>query len=145
MAEPPIRAFTVTLDDLFQIELPFDPRAVFGRARAPVVVEINGHRYRSMVTTMGGRPWVPFRKSNREAAGVVAGEPFTVRLTLDIAPRTVTPPDDLRAALAAADVWEKWEKLSFTRQREHVDAIEEAKKPETRARRIAKCAGTLTV
>ncbi len=133
------RTFTVVPDDEFQIALPFDPKAVFGSARAPVVVAINSHSFRSTVTMMGGSPWVPFRRSNRKAAGVAVGVPFEVTLTLDTAPRTVDAPADLRAALEAAGAWARWEKLSFTHQREHVEAIEGAKKPETRERRIVKC------
>lgn len=121
------------------IPLPFDARAVFGKARPPVVVEVDGYSFRSTVAVMGGEAFVPFRKSHREAAGVVDGDAFTVTLTLDTAPRTVDAPDDLRAALEAAGAWERWQAVSYTHQREHVEAIEEAKKPETRARRVAKC------
>jgi uncharacterized protein YdeI (YjbR/CyaY-like superfamily) len=32
--------------------------------------------------------------------------------------------------------WNRWQELSFSHQREYVDAIEKAKKPETRARRV---------
>ena len=141
---PPSRTFTVTPDDEFMIEPSFDPRAVFGKARAPVRVAINGHEYRSTIAVMGGRVFVPLRRSNREAAGVRAGEPFEVALTLATAPRTVEAPDDLRAALEAAGLWERWQKLSFTHQREHVEAVEGAKKLETRGRRIAKCVAMLT-
>ena len=141
---PPSRIFTVTPDDEFMIEPPFDPREVFGKARAPVRVAINGHEYRSTVATMNGRTFVPLRRGNRDAAGVRAGEPFEVTLTLDTAPRTVDAPADLRVALESAGALERWENLSFTHQREHVEAIEEARKPETRARRIAKCLEIVT-
>lgn len=137
------RTFTVSPDDAFRIALPFDPRDAFGRTRAAVVVAIGGHRYRSTVTTMGGQPWVPFRQSNRVAAGVRPGEPFEVTLTLDIAPRTVDPPADLRAALEAAGVWPRWTALSFTRRREDAEAVAGAKRPDTRARRIARCVAVL--
>lgn len=59
-----------------------------------------------------------------------------VTLELDLEPRVVTPPKDLVSALRKAGALEKFEKLAFTHQREHVEAIEGAKKPETRARRI---------
>jgi len=80
------------------IPVPFDPRAVFGKARAPVVVDIAGHRYRSTISSMGGY-WVPLRRSNREAAGLRGDERVEVTLTLDDAPRTVTPPAELARAL----------------------------------------------
>ncbi len=52
--------------------------------------------------------------------------------------RTVTAPPDLLKALEAAGLSEKFHKMSFTHKREYVEAIEEAKKPETRQRRIEK-------
>ena len=50
-----------------------------------------------------------------------------------------TVPKDLLAVLRKTGTLAAWETLSFTHQREHVEAIEEAKKPETRQRRIAGC------
>jgi uncharacterized protein YdeI (YjbR/CyaY-like superfamily) len=65
------------------------------------------------------------------------GETIEVRVDLDTDKREVTPPADLVKALtAAAPAWERWQALSYTHQREHVEAIEGAKKPETRTRRI---------
>lgn len=137
---PPSRSFPLTLlEGSLQIVLPFDPRAVFGRARPPVVVTIGDYSYRSTVAIMNGVTFVPLRRSHSEAAGVEESRPVEVTLTLDTAPRTIDPPDDLRAALEAAGATERWQKLAFTHQREHVEAVEQAKKPETRARRIAKC------
>jgi hypothetical protein len=120
------------------IPVPFDPKAVFGKVRAPVKVTINGYTYRSTIAAMGGPPFIPLRKSHREAAGLDGAGTVTVRLDLDTEKREVTPPSDLVKALkAVAGATERWRALSFTHQREHVEAIEGAKKPETRARRIA--------
>lgn len=125
--------------DLFAIPVPFDPRAVFGKLRAPVVVTISGHSYRSTITNMGGSPWVPFRKSHRAAASLPQSGGIEVTLTLDEAERTVAVPDDLAAALAALpDGQAAWDALSFTQRREHVEGIIDAKRAETRAKRIGK-------
>jgi hypothetical protein len=119
------------------IPVPFDPRSVFGKVRAPVKVTLNGYTYRSTIAAMGGPPCIPLRKSNREAAGLEGGETIEVRLELDAEKREVEPPPDFVKALKAAPpAWDRWRELSFTHQREHVEAIEEAKKPETRKRRI---------
>jgi Bacteriocin-protection, YdeI or OmpD-Associated/Domain of unknown function (DUF1905) len=119
------------------IPLPFDPAAVFGKVRTPVKVTVNGYTYRSTIAAMGGPPCVPLRKSNREAAGVDGGDTVMVRLELDTEPREVKPPADLVKALKAVPpAWERWQELSYSHQREHVEAVEEAKRPETRARRI---------
>jgi hypothetical protein len=126
------------------IPVPFDPKAVFGKVRAPVVVRLGGHSYRSTIAAMGGTVFVPLRRSNREAAGLEGGETMTVELELDTSPREIAPPADLVAALRAAPpAWQRWRELSFTHQREHVEAIEGAKRPETRARRIANAVAML--
>jgi hypothetical protein len=104
-----------------------------------VRVTLNGYTYRSTIASMGGTVCIPLRKSHREAAGVEGGQTLEVRIELDTAKREVEPPADLVEALkAVAGAWESWSELSFTHQREHVEAIEEARKPETRARRIGK-------
>ena len=126
------------------IPLPFDPKPVFGKVRAPVKVTVNGYTYRSTIAAMGGPPCVPLRKSHREAAGLEGGETLTVRLELDTEAREVTPPADLvRALKANPEAWDRWRALSYSHQREHVEAIEGAKKPETRTRRIAATISTL--
>ena len=121
------------------IPLTFDPRRVFGKVRAPVKVTVNGYTYRSTIAAMGGPPFVPLRASHREAAGLKGGETLEVRLELDTGERVIQPPRDLVKALRAAPpAWERWKELSYTHQREHVEAIEQAKAPETRARRMAR-------
>ena len=137
MGEPPRCTFTVTLVDPGAIPIEFDQRAVFGRARPAVVVEIGGYSYRSTIAVMNGRTFVPLRRSHREAAGIGAGDTVTVTLTLDTAPRTVAPLPALAAALAAAGVRDGWDRLSPTAQREANDAIAAAKRPETRSKRLA--------
>ena len=125
-------------DSMCCVPVPFDPKAVFGKTRAPVKVTINGHTFASTITTMGGSPWVPLRKSNREAAGLEGGETVTVKMELDAAKREVKPqPDLVKALKAAPPAWERWTTLSYTHQREWVEAVRDAKKPETRVRRIA--------
>jgi hypothetical protein len=119
------------------IRLTFDPKAVFGKVRAPVTVTLNGYTYRSTIAAMGGPPCIPMRRSHREAAGLEGGETLTVRLDLDDEPRVIKPQADLVQALEAAPgAWERWRASSYSHQREHLEAIEEAKKPETRRRRI---------
>jgi hypothetical protein len=120
------------------IPLTFDPKVVFGKVRAPVKVTLKGYTYRSTIAAMSGPACVPLRKSNREAAGLEGGETIDVRLDLDTDKREITPPADfLRALKAVPGASDRWRGLSYTHQREHVEAIEAAKKPETRARRIA--------
>jgi hypothetical protein len=121
------------------IEIPFDPKAAFGRARPPVKATLNRYQYRSTLSVYGGKAYLPVRKSNREAAGVKVGETISVTLELDEDPREVEIPEPLAEALAKNRAARAaWDKLSFTHKREHADAILSAKKPETRAGRVAK-------
>ena len=120
------------------IPVTFDPKAVFGKVRAPVRVTLNGYTYRSTIASMGGCTGIPLRRSNREAAGLEGNETLNITLELDADTREVKPPADfVRALKAAPPAWDRWADLSYSHQREYVEAIVEAKKPETRVRRIA--------
>ena len=120
------------------IELPFDPKEVFGKVRAPVKVTLNGYSFRTTIAAMGGPPCIGMRTSWREEAGLQGGERLEVRVELDTEKREVKPPADLVKALkAASPAWDRWQELSYTHQREWAEAVEGAKKPETRQRRIA--------
>lgn len=125
------------------IKIPFDVREIFGRARPPVLVTINGFTYRSTVATYGGEYYVPLKKANAAAAGVAAGQPTTVVVEPDEQPREVAVPADLAAAIDEAGLREQWDRLSYSHQREHVEAIEGAKRPDTRARRVVKAVDML--
>lgn len=119
------------------IDLPFDPREVFGKVRVPVVATLNDHSYRTTICSMGGRYWIPVSKANRDAAGIRAGDRVRVTTEADDKPRTITPPKDLAAALKANPAARQvWSKLSFSCQREFATAVEEAKRPETRQKRV---------
>ena len=121
------------------IVVPFDAKAVFGKGRPPVRVTLNGYEYRSTLAPYGGLYYLPVNQAVRAGAQVKAGDRVSVVLEADEAPRTVKPPADLARALKANPAAKaRWEELSFTHRKEYVEAIEEAKKPETRARRLAK-------
>ena len=119
-------------------EVPLDVPAVFGKARAPVRGTINGHPFRSTVAVYGGRSFLPVKKALREAAGVAAGDAVVIELEADEQPRTVDPPPDLAAALAAdPEARAAFEGLSFTHQREYAEWVAEARREATRRRRVA--------
>ena len=106
--------------------------------RAAVTVTLNGYSYRSTVVVMGGKFMLPLAKVNREGAGVAGGQKVKVTLELDTAPRETPLPADLKAALTKAKLMKAFEGKAFTHRKEWVRSVEEAKKPETRERRIAK-------
>ena len=124
--------------DATGITIPFDVEQVFGSKRVPVKAEINGAVYRGSIVVMGGKYMLGIPKAFREAAGIKAGEKVTVTIEADDTPRTVETPSDLAVALKKAGLAAEWEKLSYTHKKEHARAIEEAKRPETRTKRIEK-------
>ncbi len=138
------QTFTVILEkhpkmEATGITIPFDVEAVFGAKRVPVKATINGAEYRGTVVRMGGKYMLGIPKGFREDAGIKAGDNIVVTLERDAAERTVAVPQDLAAALKKSkDAAKAWEKLSYTHRKEHVRAIEEAKKAETRTKRIEK-------
>ena len=80
---------------------------------------------------------LPLNRVNRAAAGVAAGELVEVVIGRDDEPRVVEVPEDLAAALAEDDTaHEAFAGLSYSHQREYVEWMTEAKRPETRARRV---------
>lgn len=120
-------------------EVPFDVKKEFGKARPPVKVSVNGHSYRSTVSVYGGKYYLPVRSERRDAAGLKHGDIIRVTVALDTAARTVQPPPELSAALAKNSAAKaQWQMLSYTHKKEHADAILQAKKPDTRARRVQK-------
>ncbi|SDK02743.1 YdeI/OmpD-associated family protein [Streptomyces indicus] len=110
-----------------------------GGKRPPVTITINGHTWRSRVAIMRGRCLLGLSNANRKAAGVEIGEEVEVDLRLDTEPRVVTEPEDLARALDADPAARAaFDALPQGRRRQHVLAVDGAKKPETRLRRIEK-------
>ncbi|WP_405937612.1 YdeI/OmpD-associated family protein [Streptomyces sp. NBC_00726] len=118
--------------------------ALGGGARPPVIITVNGHSWKSRVALLRGRHLLGLSKANRQAAGAETGEEVEVELELDTEPRVVVEPADFAQALddepAARTAYDN---LAYSRKREHVRAIETAKKPETRQRRIEKAIAAL--
>ena len=115
MAAKTFKAKVFRDDPMCYIEVPFDPKAVFGKVRAPVKVTVNGYSYRSTLAAMGGPVCIPLRRSHREAAGLEGGEVVSVRLELDdgAACRHAAGRSHPRAE-AVPGATERWRALSYT-------------------------------
>jgi hypothetical protein len=119
------------------VALPFDAKATFGRVRVPVRATVNGHTFRSTLMRYGGTDYLGLNREVREAAGVEAGQTIAIGLEVDDEPRKVDVPPELAAALAAdSQARNAFERLSYTHRREYADWIAEAKREDTRRRRI---------
>ena len=126
-------------DGVLLVEVPARVMAALSdKKRIPVNVTLNGVGYRSTIAVYGGKFYIPARKEIRDAAKLAAGKRAHVTLEADTAARTVMVPSDLARALASAKLRPSFDALSFTRRKEHVAAVTEAKRPETRVSRIEK-------
>jgi len=104
-----------------------------------VKATIAGISYRGSLMPMGdGTYCLGVLKSIQAQAGVRQGDSIAIELELDSEPRTVTVPDDLQKALARdRKAAAAWDALSYTNRKEIARSLDEAKKPETRKRRLA--------
>ncbi|HEV8057254.1 MAG TPA: YdeI/OmpD-associated family protein [Actinomycetota bacterium] len=111
--------------------------ALGGKGRIPVTATFDGVPYRGSIVRMGGGAVLGVQKAIMAEAGVSVGDTLTVVVRNDDAPREVEVPNDLAEALGRDDVARAaFDGLSFSHKREYVHAINEAKRPRTRARRI---------
>jgi hypothetical protein len=111
--------------------------ALGGGGRIKVRARFDGIDYRGSVVTMGDAKVLGVLKAIRKQLAKAPGDQLTVELARDDEERRVDVPDDLASALVHAGEREAFDRLSFSHRREYVAWIDEAKKPETRARRIA--------
>jgi hypothetical protein len=124
-------AAAVVLDD--------DQVAVIGEGakRFPVVATVNATTWRTSVARMGGEFLLGLNREVRQRADVQAGDEVEVSIELDVAPRTVEVPEALAMALAAdPKARATFENLAFTHRKEFARWIADAKREETRVRRV---------
>ena len=117
--------------------------ALGSRGRVPVVASFDGVPYTGSTMPMGdGTSCVGILKSIREQLGLDFGDTVHVTIERDTSDRKIEPPDDLAGAFTS-DAATAWEKLAPSHRKAYVRWIEEAKKPETRARRVAESVSRL--
>jgi uncharacterized protein YdeI (YjbR/CyaY-like superfamily) len=117
-----------------------------GKKAFPVRVTVNGHTLRLRLARMGGENMVGLSKAARAEAGVEPGQEIEVEIALDDAPREVEAPAELNAALDGdPDARKAFDALAFTHRKEYARWVAEAKRPETRDRRIAETLNRLKV
>jgi hypothetical protein len=121
------------------IQVPDEVIEKLAAGKQPLVrVTINKYMYRSAVAVMGGKYMISFNPEHRKAAGVQGGDEANVTLELDLEPRTVEIPTDLKNALIKANALQAFEKSAPSMKKEYVRQVQEAKAQETRERRITK-------
>ncbi len=145
---PPAESKTYTFEAIIHeatlggacVFFPYDTEAEFGTAAAiPVQATIDDIPYRGSLTRYGQpQHMLHILKSIREQLGKGPGDTVQVTLTRDTEPRTVDVPADLTERMQHAGVLEFFNSLSYTHRREYTRWITEAKREETRLRRLAK-------
>lgn len=110
-----------------------------GAKRFPVRATVNGYTWRTTVTRMRGEFLLGLNREVRESAGVEAGDKVVVAIELDTDQREVEIPEALARALSAApDARAAFERLAFTHRKEYARWVAEAKREETRDRRVTR-------
>jgi hypothetical protein len=118
--------------------------ALGGGGRIAVRATFDGIPYRGSIVRMGEVSVLGVLKAVMTKAGVGSGDRLRVVVENDDAPREVEVPADLAKALRAnAGARRRFESLSYSHRREHVHYVTEAKRAETRARRIERTVATL--
>jgi hypothetical protein len=119
--------------------VPKELAQTFDSKRPPVLAHVNGVEYRSRLAVYGGQSYLGLRKDLLRQLGVTAGDMVDVELVEDHEERVVVEPPELTQALADNPAAKAaYERLPFTHRNEYARWIDEGKKPETRADRVAK-------
>ena len=127
------------------VVVPKEVAAMFSSKRPAVMALVNGVEYRSRLAVYGGQSYLGLRKDLLRRLEVDVGDRVEVELVEDHEERVVVEPAELTAALAEnAAAKAAYEQLPYSHRTEYARWIEEGKKPETRADRVAKTIRRLT-
>ena len=121
------------------VVVPSEIAQTFSSKRPSVLAHVNGVEYRSRLAVYGGQSYLGLRKDLLRQLGVAAGDQVQIELAEDHQERVIREPPELSQALADnAAAKAAYERLSFSHRNEYARWIDEGKKPETRADRVAK-------
>lgn len=121
------------------VDVPFDVEEAFGSKRPKIKALINGYAYRGSLFRMKtANHLLGVRKNIRDALKVQIGDVLTIEVELDTEERIVEIPPYFMEILIGENLLSQFENLSYTHRREYVGWISEAKKLETRERRLDK-------
>lgn len=127
------------------VAVPKEIAAAFSGKRPQVLAHVNGVEYRSRLMVYGGQSYLGLRKDLLRQLQVAAGDQVQIELVEDFQERVVIEPPELTEALAQNQAAQAaYQKLPFTHRNEYARWIDEGKKPETRADRVAKTIKRLT-
>lgn len=122
------------------MEVPFDVEKEFGSKKPKVKALIEGIPYRGTLVRMGSECHIlGILKGIREKSGKDIGDAVRVTLEADTEERAVEVPQELLIALKEENAaLAYFNSLSYTHKREYVNCILEAKREQTRVKRVEK-------
>ena len=133
--------------DAGYVIFPYDVKKEFGAGRVKIKATFDGVHYRGSLVPMGIKEGYPLLilKVIRKAINKTFGDVVNVVVEKDTEERTVEVPDDLAKALGMKKkIRDAFEKMAYTHRKEYVNYVNDAKKPETRLRRIEKVLEMIT-
>ncbi len=138
-----IRKFEATIEqhgkqDAAFVSIPFDVEKAFGMKRVKVKANFEGIEYRGLIVNMGtGSHILGLTKEVRSSIGKSFGEMVQVTVEVDTEERIVDVPLELENFFKShPQEKEFFDSLSYTNRKEYANWISEAKKAETKERRL---------
>jgi hypothetical protein len=143
--EAPILEFDGILNGMegmesLSIDFPYDVFELYGvKGQVKVKITYDGVPYQGSLAKMGTNcHWLLVRKDIRKLIGKNAGDVVKVTVQRDLEERIVDIPDELIALLEANPQEQQFfDQLSFTNRKEYARWISDAKRPETKEKRLA--------
>jgi len=138
-----LRKFEATIEqhgkqDAAFVSVPFDVVEAYGMKRVKVKASFDGYQYRGLIVNMGtGSHILGLTKEVRNSIGKSFGEIVQVAVEVDTEERTVDIPLELDNLIKShPQEKEFFDSLSYTNRKEYANWITEAKKAETKERRL---------
>jgi hypothetical protein len=128
------------------IAFPYDLKEMFGVGNLVPCKAVFDNRiaYQGSLAKMGDEHAVLLlRKDVQEQLGKDPGEYVTVEISLDDSPRKVTVDSDMHEVLKRKKLWDTFQTLAYSHQKEYVVWINAAKQLTTRERRLDKMCAKL--
>ena len=122
------------------VVFPFDIEKEFGtKGKVPVQASFNGVPYAGTLIKYGNPlHLLPMPKAIREQTSTAPGDTVNVELWKDEQPRELEVPAEFKEAMKKAGVMPLFDRLSFSHRKEYCRWIGDAKKEETRMKRVGK-------
>ncbi len=111
--------------------------------KPPVKVNVNGYEYQSSIASMSGYYLIPLSKEHRLKSGLNGNDEVDVTLTLESKDRNVEVPVELIQILKENNLLELFEKQSYSNRKEMVRLVVDAKKEDTKIKRLSQIVNQL--